>query len=68
MKQFIVYKLLYILSLISIIGFFVLLAVDWHRYNDTLNSAPFYAFAIIRGIEFLIPSLTLFITAKIIKR
>lgn len=60
-------KFLYTICTILIIGFIIRITVDYFKYNNVNNSAPFYLYIIIRTIEFIIPSIILFITSKIIK-
>lgn len=67
MKKENIYKFLYIVSIIFIIGFIIIIGVDYFKYDNLNNSAPFYTFIIIRIIEFIIPSILVFIIGKIIK-
>lgn len=67
MKKANIYKFLYCLSIMLIIGFCIMLIADYLNYDNS-NSAPFYAFVIVRCIEFLLTSLTLFIIGKIVKK
>ncbi len=61
-------KYLNILATILVIIFLGMLAVDYFRYDSYSTSFPFYTYIILRGIEFLIPSIILFIISNIIKR
>lgn len=67
MKKEDIYKFLYAISIFLIISFAVILKIDYSKYNTYNNSAPFYALIIVRTIEFLVPSIILFIIGKIIK-
>ncbi len=67
MKKENIYKFLYIVSIIFIIGFIIIIGVDYFKYDNLNNSAPFYTFIIMRIIEFIIPSILVFIIGKIIK-
>lgn len=60
-------KFLYIFVLFLIITFIIIITVDYFKYDNVNNSAPFYLYIIIRTIEFIIPSIILFTTSKIIK-
>ncbi len=68
MKKENIYKFLYIVSIFLIIGFAIRLGVDYFKYNTHSNSAPFYAFIIERIVEFIIPSIIIFIVAKVVKK
>lgn len=67
MKKENIYKFLYTVSLFLIIGFVIRLGVDYFKYDNTNNSAPFYTLIIERLIEFIIPSIIVFIVGKVIK-
>ena len=68
MKKENIYKFLYTVSLFLIIGFVIRLGVDYFKYDNTNNSAPFYTFVIERTIEFIVPSMIVFIIGKVMKR
>ena len=68
MKKENIYKFLYVVSMFLVIGFTIRLGVDYFKYDNMSNSAPFYAFIIERVIEFLIPSIIVFIVAKVVKK
>lgn len=68
MKKENIYKFLYAVSILLIIGFTIRLGVDYFKYDNVNNSAPFYTFIIERVIEFIIPSIIVFIFAKVIKK
>lgn len=63
-----IYKFLYVISIFLIIVFIIMLVIDYFNYNIINNSAPFYAFILVRILEFLIPSVIIFIIAKIVKK
>jgi len=67
MKKENIYKFLYIVSVFLIIGFAIRLGVDYFKYDTHSNSSPFYVFVIERVVEFIIPSIIVFIVAKIAK-
>ena len=62
------YKFLYIISILLVIAFVIRVGADYYKYNTITNSAPFYAFVIARIIEFVIPSIIIFIVAKVVKK
>ncbi len=68
MKKENIYKFLYVVSVFLIIGFAIRLGVDYFKYDEYSNSAPFYVFIIERVVEFIIPSIIVFIVAKIAKK
>ena len=68
MKNENIYKFLYVVSIFLIIGFAIRLGVDYFKYDSYSNSAPFYVFIIERVVEFIIPSIIVFIVAKIAKK
>ena len=68
MKKENIYKFLYAITILLIIGFTIRLGMDYFYYDTQNNSAPFYTFIIIRMIEFIIPSVILFIVAKAMKK
>ena len=59
---------LYLVSIILVVGFLVSVCVDYFTYDSTYNSAPFYVFIIVRGIEFILTVLPILIVATILKK
>ena len=51
-----------------ILGFAISFGVDAYNYNIFMGSAPLYAYAIVRAVEFIIPSFVAFVIALIIKK
>ncbi len=68
MKKENIYKILYLVSILLIIGFLIRLGVDYFKYDNINNSVPFYMFIIFRVLEFILPSIILFIIGKVIKK
>ena len=68
MKKENIYKFLYAVSIFLVIGFAIRLGVDYFKHDNISNSAPFYAFIIERLVEFIIPSIIVFIVAKVVKK
>lgn len=60
-------KIFSILSVILFIVYIIMILYDYMSYNKSDNSAPFYAFVLVRTIEFLMPSLISFVLSKVIK-
>ncbi len=58
--------LLLFISLILILGFIVVLNIDWLNYYSIANSSPFYVFILVRGLEFLLPSIILIVVSVIL--
>jgi len=50
------HRLLYGASVLMVLGFFVHVAVDWHQYNTTLNSAPFWLWIVTDALIWLLPA------------
>lgn len=67
MKKENIFKYLYVISTLLIIGCFILIGIDWYNYGVE-DSAPFYVFILVRVIEFIIPSIIIAIIAKIMKK
>lgn len=61
-------KYLYIVCIVLIFGFIVRLGIDYFKYDDINTSAPFYTFIIIRAIEFILPTIILFIVGKVMEK
>lgn len=68
MKKEHIHKFLYTVSLFLIIGFAVRLGTDYYKYDEANNSAPFYVLVIERAVEFILPSVIVFISGKIVKK
>ena len=68
MKKENIHKFIYIVWIFLVIGFAIRLGVDYFKYDNTNNSAPFYAFIIERVVEFIVPSMVLFIVGKVMKK
>lgn len=68
MKKENIYKFLYAVCILLIIGFIVRLGTDYFKYDSINNSAPFYVFVIERVVEFIVPSIIVFIAGKIAKK
>lgn len=68
MKKENVYKFLYTVSIFLIIGFAIRLGADYFKCNTYSNLAPFYTFVIERAVEFIFPSIILFVVGKVMKK
>lgn len=68
MKKKNIHKFLFIISALLILGFAIHTIVDACRYDSMLTSFPFYAFVIVHAVEYLLPSLIVFIAALIVKK
>lgn len=68
MKKENYYKFLYVISILLVIGFGIRLGVDYFKYNTINNSVPFYVFILVRMLEFIIPSIIIYILAKYTKK
>lgn len=68
MKKENYYKFMYILSILLVVGFAIGLLIDYYEYDSITTSAPFYVNIIIRGVEFILPSILVLIVGVICKR
>ena len=68
MKKENIYKFLYAVCIFLFVGFTIRLGVDYFKYDNINNSAPFYTFIIERVVEFILPSIIVFIVAKAMKK
>ena len=60
-------NILWTVSAILVLVFFVNTALDWHTYTTTLNSAPFRYWVLVNAIYFLLPSLILSVVGIVLK-
>ena len=51
-----------------VLGFFVHVAVDYHQYSTTLNSAPFWLWIAVDGLIWLIPAAVAAIAGYVAKK
>ena len=70
MKKENIYKFLYIVAALLVVGFAIAFGVDAYKYNTGgyLGSAPLYAYALVDAVEYLLPSLAFFVAAIICKK
>lgn len=68
MKKENIYKFLYAVSAFLVLGFAIRFGVDICKCNTGANSAPLYLFAIQRVIEFILPSIIVFVVAIFVKK
>ena len=65
MKKNLFYKVMCIISLILVILFFITLGIDYSHYNSITFSAPFAAYILVRGLEFLLPAIIFLIIGNV---
>ena len=58
--------ILFFVSLMLILGFVVILNLDWITYYPMGNSVPFYVLILVRCLEFLLPSIILIIVGIVL--
>lgn len=61
-------KFLKVISVILVIGFIVIIFFDYQNYNPNETSFPFYIYIITRILEFILPSIVLFIVSIVLKK
>lgn len=61
-------KILYGASILMVLGFLINVAVDYHTYCTTLNSAPFWVWILVDALIWLIPALLAFLAGLIVTR
>ncbi len=49
--------ILLLVTLILILSFILMGEIDWLKYKNMGNSAPFYVFILVRCLEFLLPAI-----------
>ena len=62
------HKLLYGASVLMVLGFCIHLMVDYHKYNTTLNSAPFWVWIAVDALLWLLPAAIAFVAGFVAKR
>ena len=62
------HKLLYGASILMVLGFGIHLAVDYCRYKESFTSAPFWIWAVVDGLVWLLPALLAFLAGYISKK
>ena len=70
MKKENIYKFLYVMSALLFLGFAIIFGVDAYKYNTGgyIGSAPLDLYLFVRVIEFIVPSIIVFVAAIIFKR
>jgi len=65
-----VYKFLYIVAALLVVGFAIAFGVDAYKYNTGgyWGSAPLYAYALVDAVEYILPSLAFFLAGLICKK
>ena len=60
--------LCYLASALAAVGFGATVVWDWHRYDTTLNSAPFRVFVLVDAVYLLLPALALFLLGRWLRK
>ena len=70
MKKENVYKILYAISAILIFAFLVASGIDVYKYNTGgyIGSAPLWLYIFLRAVQFVLPSVIVFLIAIIFKK
>ena len=61
-------KLLYGASILMVLGFCLHVLIDYHKYNTTLNSAPFWIWIAVDALIWLLPALLAFLAGLIVSK
>ena len=62
------YKVLVNIAIVLIIIFGIILFIDYIKYDELVNSAPFTANIMVRFVEFIVPSIMLLFIARYLKK
>jgi hypothetical protein len=62
------HKLLYGASALMVVGFFIHLAIDYHQYQNTFTSAPFWLWIFADAVLWLLPALLAFVAGYVAKK
>ena len=62
------HKLLYGASVLMVLGFCIHLAIDYHQYQNSFTSAPFWLWICVDAVLWLIPALIAFIAGFVAKK
>ncbi len=68
MKKSNLHKFLYAVSALLLLGFAIRFGVDAYRYDISMGSAPLYAYAILRAVQFILPGFLVFLGAIFTKK
>ncbi|MDO5564911.1 MAG: hypothetical protein Q4F88_06765 [Eubacteriales bacterium] len=68
MKKENYYKFMYAIAILLLIGFAIRLGADYFKYDSITSSAPFYVFILERALEFILPSIIIFIVGIVCKK
>ena len=68
MKKLNKVKICYGLSALLVVGFIVDTAIDYSRYNHTLNSAPFSLWITVNAICYIAPAIIALIVGLVMKK
>ena len=60
-------KLLFGASALMVLGFGIHLLVDYHSYKTDLGSAPFWIWAVVDGVLWLIPAALALIAGLVVR-
>ena len=65
-----IYKFLYLVAALLVVGFAIDTGVDIYKYNSGgyLGSAPLYVYILVNAIEYLLPGSAFFVAGVICKK
>ena len=62
------HKLLYGAAALMVLGFLIHLFIDYCRYKESFTSAPFWIWAVVDALLWLIPALLAFLAGYISRK
>ncbi len=68
MKKENIYKFLYAVAIFLVIIFFIRLGIDYFHYDTNQDSAPFYTYILVDGLEWIVPSIVVFVVGIFCKK
>mgnify|MGYP003307681417 CR=1 FL=1 len=68
MKKEKYYKFMYVISSILVMCFIISVIIDYFNYDPLFTSFPFYVNILIRTLEFILPSVIIFIIGIYFKK
>ena len=68
MKKANIHKILYVVSALLVLGFFIRFGIDAYKYDTYFTSAPLYVYALGSFVQFVIPGIIVLIVAIVVQK